>query len=155
VDLNFAPNTRFNLSDGRPVFVAPTSIVETTGAIASRDARVSQDFNRVTETRSDLESRTAQLQLRLSPIFRTPTKFGWNLAYTYQRIREEVSGFSSTADNPLDVFWSPSGQGAHSFNYSLRYRLFDAVNISWSGSLRSGSAFTPTIGGDVNGDGYF
>src|SRR5262249_36529363 len=30
VDLNFAPNTRFNLSDGRPVFVAPTSIVETT-----------------------------------------------------------------------------------------------------------------------------
>ena len=155
VDLNFAPNTRFNLDDGRPVFVAPTSIVTTTGAIASRDARVSQDFNRVTETRSDLESRTAQLQLRLSPIFRGPTNFSWSLAYTYLHTREQVSGFSSTADNPLDVFWARSGQGPHSINYNLNYRLFNAVNVSWNGSFRSGSAFTPTIGGDVNGDGYF
>ncbi len=155
VDVNFAPNTRFTLSDGRPVFVDPASIVTTTGSIASRDARVSQLFNRVTETRSDLQSRTAQLQLRLSPIIRTPSNFGWSLAYTYAHIREEVSGFSSTADNPLEVFWARSGQGPHSINYNLRYRFFNAVNVSWNGSFRSGNAFTPTISGDVNGDGYF
>ena len=155
IDLNFAPAQRFTLADGRPVFVDPTSIVTTTGAIASRDARVSQDFNRVSEQRSDLESRAAQLQLGISPIPRGPTNFGWTLNYTYQHLREEVSGFSSTAGNPLEVIWARSGQGPHSINYSLRYRFFNAVAVSWNGSFRSGNAFTPTISGDVNGDGYF
>ncbi len=154
VDLNFDPNTSFSLADGRPVYVEPGSIVPTTGAIASRDARVSQSFARVTETRSDLQSRTAQLMLRLSPIPRTPTNFGWSAAYTYSHIREQVSGFSSTAGDPLRVEWARSGQGPHQINYSLRYRFFNAVNVSWNGSFRSGSAFTPTIAGDVNGDGY-
>lgn len=155
LDLNFNPMTRFTLSDeGRPVYVAPTSIVPTTGTIASRDARVSQSFARVSELRSDLESRTAQLQLRLSPIYRTPTKFNWSAAYTYSHIREQVSGFSSTVGNPLDVEWARSGQGPHQFTYNLRYRLFNAVDISWNGSFRSGGGFTPMIAGDVNGDGY-
>jgi hypothetical protein len=30
----------------------------------------------------------------------------------------------------------------------------NAVQINWQGSFRSGSAFTPMIAGDVNGDGY-
>jgi len=154
VDLNFRPDVRFMLPDGRPVFVDPASIVPGTGAIASRDARISQSFARVTEQRSDLRSRTAQLSLRLSPIIRTPTNFGWSLAYTYAHIREQTSGFSSTAGNPLIVDWATSGQGPHQINYSLRYRFFNAVNVSWNGSFRSGAAFTPSIAGDINGDGY-
>jgi hypothetical protein len=154
-DLNFSPSQRFTLSDdGRPVYVATSSIVPTTGSIASRDARVSQDFARVTELRSDLQSRTAQLSLRLSPISRTPTRFGWSAAYTYSHIREQVSGFSSTAGNPLSVEWARSGQGPHQINYNLRYRFFNAVDVTWNGSFRSGSAFTPTVAGDINGDGY-
>ena len=154
-DLNFNPTTRFNLADdGRPVYVQPTSIVASTGAIAARDARTSQSFARVTELRSDLESRTAQLSLRLSPIARTPTRFGWSAAYTWTNVREQVSGFSSTAGDPLAIEWGRSSQGPHQLNYSLRYRLFDAVQINWSGSFRSGSAFTPMVMGDVNGDGY-
>jgi hypothetical protein len=155
LDLNFDPTQRFTLGDdGRPVYVEPTSIVAGTGSIASRDARVSDDFARVTELRSDLRSRTAQLSVRLSPIPRGPTNFGWSAAYTYSHIREQVSGFSSTAGNPLDIEWARAGQGAHQISYNLRYRLFDAVQVSWNGSFRSGSAFTPTIAGDVNGDGY-
>ena len=155
VDLNFNPTTRFSLADdGRPVFVLPSSIVPTTGSIASRDARVSQDFARVTEVRSDLQSRTAQLSLRLSPIQRGPSRFGWNAAYTFSHIREQVSGFTSTAGDPQTVEWATSGQGPHQVNYSLRYNFFDAVQVSWTGSFRSGNAFTPTIAGDVNGDGY-
>jgi len=154
LDLNFNPLQRFTLDDGRPVFVAPTSIVTSTGSIASRDARVSQSFARVTEMRSDLESRTAQLSLRLSPIPRAPTKLSWNAAYTYTHVREQVSGFSSTDDNPLDIEWVRSGQGPHQFNYMLRYNFFNAVQVSWQGSFRSGSAFTPTVAGDINGDGY-
>jgi hypothetical protein len=155
VDLNFRPTGRFTLGDdGRPVFVETTSIVPTTGVIASRDARVSQDFARVTEMRSDLQSRTAQLSLRLSPIPRGITKWSWNLAYTYSHVREQVSGFNSTAGNPLDVDWAISGQGPHQINYGLRYTIMNAVQINWNGTFRSGSAFTPMIAGDVNGDGY-
>ena len=155
VDLNFAPTTRFTLADdGRPVFVETASIVPATGSIASRDARVSQTFNRVSEVRSDLQSRSGQLSVRLSPILRGPTTFSWNLAYTYSHIREQVSGFSSTAGNPLDVIWAASGQGPHQFNYTLRYNMKNAVQFVLNGSFRSGSAFTPTISGDVNGDGY-
>ena len=156
VDLNFAPNERFALTSegGRPVYVEPTSIVQATGSIASRDARVTQSFSRVSEIRSDLESRTAQLGFRLSPIPRGPTKFGWSAAYTYTHIREQVSGFSSTAGNPLRIEWARSGQGPHQITYNLRYNFFTAVQVNFNGSFRSGNAFTPTIAGDINGDGY-
>ena len=156
VDLNFAPFERFSLAaeNGRPVYVAPASIVTTSGSIASRDARVTQSFSRVSEVRSDLQSRTAQLGLRLSPILRGPAKLSWNLAYTYTHIREQVSGFSSTAGNPLGTDWARSGQGPHQISYNLRYNFFNAVQVNLNGSFRSGSAFTPTIAGDINGDGY-
>ena len=155
VDLNFAPNQRFELAeDGRPVYVEPSSIVATTGTIASRDARVSQSFARVSEMRSDLQSRTAQLSLRLSPISRGPVKFSWSAAYTYSYIREQVSGFQSTAGNPLGIEWARSAQGPHQITYNLRYNFFSAVQVNLNGSFRSGSAFTPTISGDINGDGY-
>ncbi|HEX6558795.1 MAG TPA: hypothetical protein VF021_05015, partial [Longimicrobiales bacterium] len=155
VDLNFDPTTRFTLADdGRPVYVAPASIVAATGAIASSDARRSQAFAHATEMRSDLQSHTAQLSVRLAPIARTPKKFGWNLAYTYSRIREQASGFNSTAGDPRTVEWTRAQQGLHQVNYALTYRFFDAVNVSWNGSFRSGLAFTPTVAGDINGDGY-
>jgi hypothetical protein len=155
VDLNFAPLTRFTLdTEGRPVFVQPASIVAATGAIASRDARVSSEFARVSEVRSDLRSQTGQLGVQLRPITRGPTRFRWNAGYTFRHVREQVSGFSSTAGNPLDVTWARSGQGAHDINYNLSYTFFDAVQVNWNGRFQSGSAYTPTIAGDVNGDGY-
>jgi hypothetical protein len=156
VDLNFRPDVLFALGDegGRPVFVQMGSIVPETGAIASRDARVSQSFSRVTELRSDLKSRTAQLQVNVSPITRGPTKFGWSLAYTYLYAREQVPGFSSTAGNPLEVTWAGGAQGPHQIQYSLRYNLLNYAQLSWNGQFRSGSAYTPMIAGDVNGDGY-
>ncbi|MET0399018.1 MAG: carboxypeptidase-like regulatory domain-containing protein [Longimicrobiaceae bacterium] len=154
LDLNFDPTARFTLAgEGRPVFVDPASIVPATGSVASRGARVSQAFSAVSEVRSDLESRSTQLSLRLSPFTRGPSRFGWSAAYTWSRVREQVSGFSSTAGNPLDVEWARSAQAPHQVNYTLRYNFFDAVQVSWSGWLRSGSAFTPTVAGDVNGDG--
>ena len=153
LDLNFAPTTRFVLDDGRPVYVSPTSIVPTTGSIASRDARISQSFNRVNELRSDLESKTAQLMVRLSPISRVQNEFGWSLAYTYSDIREQYSGFTSTASNPLLVQWAKSAQGPHQITYNLRYSLFGAVHLNWNGNFRSGTRYTPMIAGDVNGDG--
>jgi hypothetical protein len=155
VDINFNRQLQFNLADdSRPVYVQTSSIVPTTGIIASSDARVSQSFARVSELRSDLRSNTAQLSFRLSPITRTINTFTWSAAYTYTRIREQVSGFSSTAGDPLAIEWATAGQGPHSFNYNFRYTFMNAVQVNWTGTFRSGSAFTPMIAGDVNGDGY-
>ncbi len=153
-DLNFDPRPRFTLDDGRPVYVETTSIVAATGAAASRDARRDPAFSRVSELRSDLRSQSGQLSLRLSPIRRGPSRFGWSGAYTWQRVREQVTGFTSTAGDPLGIAWNRSAQGPHQVNYNLRYTFFNAVSVSWNGSFRSGSAFTPMIGGDANGDGY-
>jgi hypothetical protein len=134
--------------------VDTASIVATTGSIASRDARVTQAFARVSEIRSDLQSRSSQISLRLSPIQRGPSAFTWSAAYTWTRVREQVSGFSSTVGSPLGVEWAMSGQGPHQISYNLRYNFFRAVTVNWSGSFRSGTGYTPMIAGDVNGDGY-
>ena len=156
VDLNFDPVQRFALADegGRPVYVEPTSIVPATGAIASRDARRSPAFNRVSEIRSDLLSETAQLSLGIAPI-RYSSSFTWRVNYTLSDMRERVRGFSSTVGNPLDVEWARGSMNArHQVNYSLGYNVLDAVRVNWTGAFRSGRPFTPTIATDVNGDGY-
>ncbi|HTR79554.1 MAG TPA: hypothetical protein VMH39_15655, partial [Gemmatimonadaceae bacterium] len=156
VDLNFEPTVRFALPDeaGRPVYVQTASIVAGTGAIASGDARVSQAFSHVSEVRSDLQSRTEQLSVSLRPIPRAPSAFTWTGTYTYSHIREEYSGFSSTAGDPTAIAWGTASQGPHQLSYGFTYAMLNTVRLSWNGSFRSGNAFTPQVAGDINGDGY-
>lgn len=156
IDLNFNPSVRFTLADesGRPVFVQPTSIVPTTGRIASRDARVTQLYSRVTELRSDLQSESRQLSFRLSPTSFN-TNYSWGVGYVLSNVREKVRGFTNTVGNPLDVEWARSQfDSRHQLTYNLGYNFFDAVRVSWFGNLRSGTPYTPLVSGDVNGDGY-
>jgi hypothetical protein len=156
VDLNFNPLSRFTLADegGRPVFVQPGSIVPATGVIASRDARVSTLFSRVTEQRSDLRSESRQISFRLSPA-QFSTKLSWSASYVYSNVRERVRGFTSTVGNPFDVEWARAAfDSRHQIVYSVGYNFWDAVRVSWFGQFRSGQPFTPVIAGDVNGDGF-
>ena len=156
VDLNFNPTERFALANegGRPVYVQPTSIVPGTGTIASRDARVSSLFSRVTELRSDLRSESRQISLSLSPA-QFSTRLTWSASYVYSNVREKFRGFGSTVGNPLDLEWGrASFDSRHQIVYSIGYNFWDAVRVSWFGQFRSGQPFTPTISGDVNGDGY-
>ncbi|MDQ6831576.1 MAG: TonB-dependent receptor [Gemmatimonadota bacterium] len=156
VDLNFNPVTRFSLADegNRPVFVQPTSIVPTTGSIGSGDARVTPLFSHVNELRSDMRSESRQLSARISPLSFN-TKYSWSLAYVYSNFRERTRGFNSTVGNPLDVEWARSPfDSRHQITYNLAYNFFDWVRVSWFGSFRSGTPFTPLIAGDVNGDGF-
>jgi hypothetical protein len=155
-DLNFPPTQRFALTDeaGRPVYVQPGSIVPATGAIASRDARVSQAYNRVQELRSDLRSETKQLRVGISPQTFSQ-RYNWSINYTLADVREQYRGFQSTTGNPRDIGWSRSGgESRHQITYNLFYNFFDAVRVNWFGQVRSGTPFTPGIAGDVNGDGY-
>ncbi|MFL5621732.1 MAG: carboxypeptidase regulatory-like domain-containing protein [Gemmatimonadaceae bacterium] len=156
VDLNFNPVVQFTLPDEsqRPVFVQTTSIVPTTGAIASRDARVSQLFSRVTELRSDLQSVSRQLRFGVSPATFN-SNYSWGVSYVYSNVRERIRGFNNTAGNPLDVEWARSSfDSRHQIQYNLGYNFFDAVRLNWFGSFRSGTPYTPLVAGDVNGDGY-
>src|SRR6185503_18758345 len=156
VDLNFSPTVQFTLPDEshRPVFVSPTSIVPSTGAIASRDARVSQLFSRVTELRSDLRSDSKQLSFRLSPVTFS-TDFSWGIGYVYSNLRERIRGFNNTAGNPLDLEWARSPfDSRHQISYNIGYNFFDAIRVNWFGSFRSGAPYTPVVSGDINGDGY-
>jgi hypothetical protein len=155
-DLNFNPAVRFNLADesGRPVYVLPTSIAPTSGAIASRDARVSPLYSRVTEMRSDLQSESRQLSVRVSP-FSFSSGFNWSLSYVLSNVREMYRGFSSTVGDPRETQWGRSFMDSrHQFVYTLGYNFFDAVRVSWYGNVRSPYPFTPLVSGDVNGDGY-
>ena len=157
VDRNLLATERFTLGSeaNRPVFVAPTSIDPATGLIAARDARVTDVFNRVTEQRSDLRSESRQLRTSVSPLSFN-SRYSWSLSYVYSNVRERVRGFgTNTAGNPFDVEWARGNfDSRHQVQYSLYWNAFDLVRINWFGSVRSGTPFTPTVSGDVNGDGY-
>jgi hypothetical protein len=156
VDRNLDPAAQFTLSveGGRPVFVQPTSIVPATGAIALRDGRVSAQFNHVTELRSNLSSESKQLIFQLSPIANN-TLYTWGLFYALNSVHDEASGFASTVGNPFDVTGGRSAMDwRHEIQFDVGYNLFDSVRFFWIESFFSGFPFTPTVAGDVNGDGY-
>lgn len=156
VDLNFNPTVQFTLGDEgyRPVYVQPSSIVATTGTVAPSGARVSPLFSQVRELKSDLQSESRQIRVSVNP-FNFNSTWSWNLSYVYSNVREQVRGFSSTARNPLDVEWARATYDSrHQITYGLSYNAFDFVRMSWYGSFRSGTPFTPLIANDVNGDGY-
>jgi hypothetical protein len=163
-DLNFNPDVvgKFTLADedNRPVYVKNTSIVPSSGLISSRDAKVSQNFNRVSELRSDLTSHSEAMTLSVSP-FNWNYSWRWNLTYRLANTRDEVRGFgggfsnSSTASDPRDVEWGRSASDSrHEFRVGLNYNFFGTVRVNWQQWFRSGTPYTPMINGDVNGDGY-
>ena len=126
----------------------------TTGAIASGEARVASAYTHVNELRSDMKSESKQLTVSISPTSFNST-ITWGLSYVYAQTREQYRGFTSTTGNPLDVAWGRSGfDSRHQFQYRLTYNAFDWVRIGWNGSFRTGTPYTPTVTGDINGDGY-
>ena len=155
-DLNFNPQVRFTLPEegGRPVYVNRGSIVPTSGQIASQDARVAPQYNRVTEVRSDLRSLSRQMSFRLAPVRFSPN-FNWSASYVYSNVKERYRGFMSTISDPRGIDWGRSSlDSRHQIVYNLGYNLFDFVRVNWFGNFRSGNPYTPMIAGDVNGDGY-
>lgn len=156
VDLNFNPVQRFTLAEegNRPVYAQAANITPATGAIAPGAARLSNQFARVSQQRSDLSGESRQLSVRLSPS-RFSTNLTWSASYVYSNVIEEVRGFQNTAGNPLLVEWARGARDSrHQLSYNLGYNFGDVVRLNWSGSFRSGTPYTPVVNADVNGDGY-
>ena len=138
IDLNFNPVTRFSLDTegNRPVYVLPTSIVPTSGAVSPIDARKSQAFARVSEQVSDLKSQSRQVRLSLSPA-NFSSSLSWSLSYVYSNVREQFRGFTSTVGNPLDVEWGRSSfDSRHQLVYNLGYNFFDFMTPAITGCRR-------------------
>jgi hypothetical protein len=157
IDLNFNHVQRFSLASegGRPVFVNPTSIVPTSGAIISRDARVTQLFSQITDYRSDLKSHSSQLSVGLSPV-RFNSSYQWNVTYVWQRVTDLARGYGggSTSGDPYLTEWGRSSSDArHQVTFNTSYTLKNAVTFSVFGRVQSGNPFTPVVQGDINGDG--
>ena len=156
VDLNFSPTVRFTLPDegNRPVYVRASSIVPATGAIATADSRVSAQFNRVTERRSDLRSVSRQVQVQFAPVS-VNSRFTWGAGYTLNSVRDRTNGFSSTAGSPLDVTEArSSGDWRHQVMANIGVNLFDLLRVNWTQRFTSGTPYTPIVRADINGDGY-
>lgn len=158
IDRNFHNVQRFALSDeaNRPVFANVNAIDPVSGSIAIKDTRITPELLRVSEQNSELRSDTKQLLLSLRPVTANP-KLRWTLQYQLQDMRDQYRGFSSTVGDPFATQWGTSVQGGrHRIDFGFNsIPVFDLVYITWGVSFRSGQSFTPSIAGDVNGDGSF
>ena len=156
IDRNFSATQRFALDNeaGRPIYANVAAIDSRTGAIALQDTRITTDLLRVSQARSDLRSEAKQLLFTVRPITANP-RLRWNASYQLLSLRDKYRGFSSTAGNPFEQFWGQSLQpGRHQIGIGFSdFPIFDVVYISWGLSFQSGMPFTPSIQGDVNGDG--
>jgi hypothetical protein len=154
-DLNFGGLKKFSLADeaNRPVYVSPSSIVTTTGAVSPVESRVSSAFGRVTERRSDLRSEAKQIIVHTLPYVRSFDPF-IGVDYVFSDIRARTRGFDASTDgDPRVAEWSQE-------RFTPRHRFIvqtgksvKGFSLTAIGSLSSGLPFTPTVGGDINGDG--
>ncbi len=157
VDLNFAGTPQFNLaSEGnRPVYVSPSSIVASSGAATAVESRRSTAFGRVTDRVSDLKGDARQITAYLVP--NLPFSFGYiSLGYTYSDARTQMRGFDqSTATDPRTIEWaSVASQPRHQFIVQGARTMFRRVSLTTSMKVSSGLRYTPSVAGDVNGDGW-
>jgi hypothetical protein len=153
--LNFRDSVHFRLpaESERPVFVRATSISSRSGSVATRDARISSDFARVTERRSDLSSHSAEWSLTFSPVVVAPRAVRWSVGYVNAQMTERTRGFGgTTAGDPRELAWNPASGPSHQFNISTSYSLL-GFTLGLATRVTSGVRFTPMVRGDINGDG--
>jgi hypothetical protein len=161
VDLNFNGASQFRL-DGeaqRPVFVTAGSIGAASGMAATVASRRDPQFSSVNERRSDLRSRASALTTTLTfrpamARFESGIKVPLTVSYTWFDTREQRNGFTgTTAGDPRLVEWQPSAVGRHAVLMSAALHVPDWFRLTAGVQWRSGARYTPTVLGDINGDG--
>ncbi len=163
-DLNLNTSGGFQLpaEANRPVFVDPTRIAPSTGAVRLTDSRIEPSFGQVLEIASDLESETKQLTVSLGGI--TGNGIILQTAYTWSSVRDQSSssarfgfgglGAATTAGDPNQREWSRSSyERRHSFLAVVSYPFGTSVELTAIGRFNSGTPYTPLVASDINGDG--
>jgi len=155
IDENLRRTSLFTLAeeDSRPVFVAPTSIVTTTGEVGPAAARISDRFGSVLHNVSDLKNVATQLTASLSPPRPLFGKLPLQASYTFTYNRAQERGFSgSTAGDPFLVEWAEGTQPTHQIMLQTSIAI-KVITLGLRTNIYSGAPYTPMIAGDVNGDG--
>jgi hypothetical protein len=163
VDRNRVEGPAFTLPEegDRPVYVPAGAIDPGSGGVAASASRRLAEFGTVREVGEDAHSRVGQLTGGVGGfVFRSTLV---SLGVTLTRAENQGTGVqapgapaATTAGDGSRLEWAPSDwdqrlslQGIVTHNLGPRLRL-GAV-----GRLASGLPFTPTVSGDVNGDGSF
>ena len=156
-DLNFANAQQFATDvEGRPVFVGTNSIVPSTGLVSAVDARQSALFGPVMLNASDLRSISRQLTINISPDFERARSWYMSLAYTLSSVRSLASGFDApTFGSPFEREWARGNLDARHRIQLQAGKVIKRVGLTLFGTFQSGLPYTPLVGGDVNGDGFF
>ncbi|HXF23040.1 MAG TPA: carboxypeptidase-like regulatory domain-containing protein [Gemmatimonadaceae bacterium] len=154
VDLNINKSPVFVTDEGRPVFVAPESIVPASGVVASADARRTTSFGHIFDNVSTNRSINKRATLTLSPELSNLGSWFTSVSYSLASTRERITGFDgATFGSPATREWGRSG-----FDARHQIMLHGGVyahhmTFTMFGTVQSGLPFTPLISGDVNGDG--
>ena len=160
VDLNFLGRTSFALTSesGRPVFVPASSIDTSSGMAASGASRRSSAFDAVNALHSDLRGYGGQLQVNVTPDFRSLRRrfhFQSSVGYSLQLTRRQFRGFDGqSSTDPRTVEWAPSPFDARHVmvvTAGVATRHLGALTLSTR--AQSGLPFTAVVLGDIDGDG--
>lgn len=161
-DLNLDATPKFTLDvEGRPVYAPAASIVPGTGAITINASRLHPTYGVVSELTSQQRSTATQVTVSVGGLTLQGITLG--ASYTYLRSRDQQNGFgvggggfggSTTAGDPNVLEWGTSDlERRHSLLATMTYPMRAWLDITAIGRLTAGQAFTPTVSGDVNGDG--
>lgn len=141
---------------GRPVYAYPViDMAGDTSRARMTQSRADARYGALQIVRSDLRSRTAQLSVDLAP--RLPREsFSWSTSYTLSRTFSGARGFDgTTAGDPRAIEWGRADLDVrHQIAISVVTRFRNSVHLILYERLRSGLAFTPLVGADINGDGW-
>jgi hypothetical protein len=152
------PKFRLSNEGNRPVYVAPSSIDSTTGAVSINASRLHPQFGPVSEVVSTLHSETRQVVVGLTA--ETGHGATIDVSYTYSNVRDQSLGFDgesadgSTSGNPNRPTWGRADEERrHQFLATVVVPLHRGVELTAIGHVVSGIPFTPEVAQDINGDG--
>jgi hypothetical protein len=162
-DLNLNLGTPFLLANegNRPVFIDPSLIVPGTGAIPFTATRKDLGYGSVEQVFSGLENETKQITASMNWFNTRGSSLSAN--YTMQFARDQAGGGGGrggggggnlTPGNPNEFLWARSAnERRHNIQLNFTKVFSPTFEISAIGSMASGSRYSPTVSGDINGDG--
>lgn len=161
-DLNLNRTPRFALAEegGRPVFAPSSAIDPRSGGVSPGASRTFAELAGVREIEPAGRSWTGQMTVGLLGLFRGTSTF--SAFYTYTRSRDVASGVpapggvgASTAGDPSAREWATADfEQRHTLQGMVDFRVGRWMSVAAIGSLASGLPYTPSVDGDINGDGY-
>jgi hypothetical protein len=183
LNLNRAVQFNLADEANRPVFVTPGAIIPSTGVVAPGAYRINQNYGAVQDIISDLHNYTAQLQATMAPPHPLlHNKLTLSTTYVLNRTRTEQrglggggggfgnfrvisfggGGFSNFGfggggsyainGDPFTKAWVSGNQPTHQIRTNASFRAW-WFNVNMQLNVYSGTPFTPSVSGDLNGDG--